>query len=339
MATLKNIAESAGVSVSTVSRILNGKASESGISPKRIKEVTRIARQMDFRFNYAARAIKMKNARHIGVLIRNVIETPHYNPGAFEIIMGINARVASEGYIVSVVRWGDREGRMEEQSRLFREQALDAMFVIGDLPPDIEGKVENLMPRCIWIESHRYNPEHCIRRDEIYSGELAGRALGDAGYRRWLWLDVTPPDSNNQRHYSNPDRLKGVRQMAGKYDAELLMFSQASNLPGDPDELKKYLQPDVGIIAYNHLHANWCALTAAKFKKAAPQDFGLVCCDDVYELQFFWPQLSRVGCDVMAMGQLAGEFALKMIRNPDEPCPSTQMRGFWRPGDTILEQC
>lgn len=331
MSSLKHIAQKTGVSISTVSRILNGKAGESRISPDRVKEVNRIARKMGFRFNYAARATRLKNARHIGVLIRNVIDLPHYNPGAFEMIMGINARVAPEGYIVTVVRWSDRDGKMEDQSRLFREQALDAMLVIGSLSDTVRRQVEDLMPRCIWVESERFAAEGCIRRDEVYSGELAGRALGELGYSRWLYLNVTPPTG---RHYSLRERLTGVERAARKYGAELSLFPNTNYLPADPNLLRDYLRPDVGIIAYNHMHARWCASVAADFRKIAPYDFGLVCCDETHELQHCWPQLSRVGCELMNIGRTAGEFALRMIRTPEESCPSRQIRGVWRPGST-----
>lgn len=332
MVTLKKIAEQAGVSVSTVSRILNGKAGDIGISPQRVKEVTRIARRMDFRFNSAARATRLQSTRHVGVLLRNVIDLPHYNLAAFEMILGINAKLSGAGYIVSIVRYGDRDGSVENQSRVFREQALDAMFVIGELPPDVTEKVKNLMPRCIWIESHQYTAENCIRRDEVYAGQLAGKALGDLGYRRWLWLNVTPPTT--PKHYSNRDRLAGVRQMAGKYGAELMMFPQTDYLPSDPPLVQDYLQPDIGIIAYNTHHAQWFTTVASDLQKTAPADFGLVCCDENDAIHHTWPQLSRVGCDLFQLGFAAGEMALDLIQNPNKPCPSRQVRGFWIPGST-----
>jgi DNA-binding LacI/PurR family transcriptional regulator len=336
LATLKEIAQAAGVSISTVSRVLNGKAKEESISPRVTQKVERIAHKMSFRFNSSARATRLKSARHVGVLLRNVIEKPHCNPAAFDMILGANARLAPAGYIVSIVRYGDREGTVQSQSRVFREQMLDAMMVIGVLPEDVEQHVEELMPNCIWIESNRYTSHNCLRRDEVYSGELAARALGESGYRRWLWLSVTKrkPDA----HYSISARLSGVQKMAKEYGAELFQFPQTGELPSDPDLLKDYLQPDVGIIAYNHLHAHWCASVAERYRKNAPYDFGLVCCDDMFELRHVWPELSRVQCDLLELGKMAGDMVLRLLHEGSMSCPSQQIRGFWHEGSTVIDR-
>ena len=65
MATIKEIAKKCGVSVATVSNILNGKP---GASEATREMVLEIAKKMEYMPSYVAKSLKTKNTRNIGVI-------------------------------------------------------------------------------------------------------------------------------------------------------------------------------------------------------------------------------------------------------------------------------
>jgi len=90
MANMKDIAEKAGVSVTTVSKVLNKKGS---ISPEITKKILEIAKSLNYVPNFYARSLKMEKSRVIGIIAEDITV---FN--AAPIIDGIGARCEEEGY-------------------------------------------------------------------------------------------------------------------------------------------------------------------------------------------------------------------------------------------------
>jgi DNA-binding LacI/PurR family transcriptional regulator len=45
------------------------------------------------------------------------------------------------------------------------------------------------VPHSVWLDSTVWHEHNCIQRDEVAAGEYAGRALAEAGYRKWIYMD------------------------------------------------------------------------------------------------------------------------------------------------------
>ncbi len=90
MANIREISEKAGVSIATVSKVLNGKK---GVSQATIDSVTSIARELNYRPNLTARSLKNGQSQTIGVITEDltVFNTP-------DIVDGIDAYCESQGY-------------------------------------------------------------------------------------------------------------------------------------------------------------------------------------------------------------------------------------------------
>lgn len=94
MAGLKDIALAAGVSVDTVSRVLNGKGGESWPSAiKRAERIRQIATQLNYTPNKAARIMRTKKTHQIGVLVSEL-----YNPFTGRKVEAIADSLARRGY-------------------------------------------------------------------------------------------------------------------------------------------------------------------------------------------------------------------------------------------------
>lgn len=334
LTTLKQIAEEAGVSVQTVANVLSRRNKEHWASvAERAQRIRDIAARLDYRPNAAAKSMRTQRTQQIGVLIRNEPRQRFRNIKAFETILGINEELEKADYLVSLVRVGDVRNSVRMQSRVFRERLLDGLIVLSAMPADVQRVVEELIPKCVWVDTNRWRGHGVIRRDERHAGRLACEALAELGYRQIVWFGRGGTDTSGMAHFSEKDRLAGVSEVARKrsLDLQVLPITRKS-VYRRPERLGQWLRPDVGIVAYSTSHARWLAHHAATLGLRPGYDFGLVCCDDSHDTSIQWPSLSRVSFDRFRMGVRAAKMMLQLLQG--EACPSRKIRGRWHAGST-----
>lgn len=95
MATRREVAHRAGVSVATVSYVVNG---TKPVSPAVRQRVQEAVQALGYRPNLVARSLATKKTRHVAILVDNLVN-PHY----CEILEGAQAVATENGYIVSVI--------------------------------------------------------------------------------------------------------------------------------------------------------------------------------------------------------------------------------------------
>jgi LacI family transcriptional regulator len=125
-ATIKDVANKLGISVSTVSRVMNG---QDRVSPDMRKKVTETVRRLGYVPSHAAVSVVKKQTRIIAVLLPD-LHTPLYS----NILEGIEQQARSRGYYtMAVLTHGKRE---EEQSFLGSTMGhfVDAVAVVPSSP-------------------------------------------------------------------------------------------------------------------------------------------------------------------------------------------------------------
>ena len=102
MSTIREISELAGVSIATVSKVLNNKP---GVKQETAEEILRIADQLNYRPNLNARSLKLGHARIIGIITEDltVFNTPEIVDGAASVCDAMNYH-----YILSNLRFNKR---------------------------------------------------------------------------------------------------------------------------------------------------------------------------------------------------------------------------------------
>ena len=94
--TIREVADAAGVSIATVSRVLNDKPHPVGEATRR--RILRLAEEMGYRPNQAARSLRTERSATIGIITDN-IDSPH----STMMIRGIQNRVKESGYICVLI--------------------------------------------------------------------------------------------------------------------------------------------------------------------------------------------------------------------------------------------
>lgn len=207
---LKQIAQEAGVSVDTVSRVLNGKIK--GLrrdAVTRAKTITELARRYNYRPHASARALQAQRFFALGYFNTAIWTEPYH--GQILVEPGIYSTAASLGY--SVIYMQGMAERPDEQvpiPKSMRELSMDALVVsYGTAISHAWQEVLDHLPIPV-VHLNRKHPFNAVYHDEIEASYRLTRFFLD---RRFTRIDFLSPNHNPAHpHYSDADRLAGYRQ-------------------------------------------------------------------------------------------------------------------------------
>jgi LacI family transcriptional regulator len=126
--TIREVADLAGVSVATVSRILTG---DYPASPATRKRVMRAVEELDYVANAHARALSGTPAKSVAIVLNSVI-SPHYA----SVAQGVEAQTAAEGRLCLIGTTGGDPERELAMVKFMREQHAEAVILVGNVIAD-----------------------------------------------------------------------------------------------------------------------------------------------------------------------------------------------------------
>lgn len=331
--TLYDVAAHAGVKPMTVSRTLNG----GNVSPALRETVLQAVQELGYQPNQAARSIKSGKSRQVGVLVRNNsranVDEIHSHPLAYEMTLGISEGLEEAGYLMSFVRLSDVDPEKHTQSSAFQGHLLDGLIVVSDVPAASAERLEELVPRCVWLDGNVWQDEGCVRRDEVHAGATTAREVAALGYREWIVLEHPIP-AGREPHYSLAGRQAGIAAVAGEVGARLGSF-EIDWLRPDFSALWPRLRPDVAVIGLEIYAAHELLYAASQTHLGIGRDFALACCDAPFQSGGLgWPHLARMSFDRFAMGLGAARMMIRRLDQPEATAPSQLMQGAWQAGPT-----
>lgn len=343
MSTLKEVAEFAGVSTFTVSRVLSGRGRESRISESRIKDVTEAARKLGYRPNSAARATREKRTRQVGVLLYNHAGCPGFTPQNQLIVQGINCHLQKFGYLTTLVRFTDLDYSEEIKHRAFVEECVDGIIAVNMLPPALERQLDDHFKKCVWVDGNMTGDARCLRRDEELAGRLPVEHAAAVGYRRVLYIDHSgnTHDESLQgvRHYSAIGRRRGAEVAAAKLglDFDAVAFGQRW---GDfnPPNLGRQFVKDTLVLAYNVGAMRVAMRVAMEARKCVGRDFGFACCESTAEFEIDWPDLCHSVFDRYELGIEAAQMLLGQLEASRGSTKKVSEAVSPRQGNTKLQE-
>src|SRR5271169_597646 len=122
MATIKEVADLAGVSVGTVSHVITGSVPVS--EPLRVK-VQAAIRDLNYHPNHVARSLKTSRTRTLGIIV------PDLTIGFFpQIIRGAETSARKRGYTLIAVNSDDEGDRQRDLLSLFRSQRVEGILLV-----------------------------------------------------------------------------------------------------------------------------------------------------------------------------------------------------------------
>lgn len=123
MATIKDVARRAGVSVSTVSKYING----GNVRPENVQSIAEAIEALDFRVNPFARSLKTQRSRSIGVLLPDMT-APFFG----SVITALDKALREHGYHTLISCYSSNHGLERDNLRYLISNGIDALVYIPE---------------------------------------------------------------------------------------------------------------------------------------------------------------------------------------------------------------
>ena len=329
--TLEMVARAAGVSPSTVSRILNGTAA---VSAEKQAAVAAAVERLGYSPNPMARGLAGGRTLSIGVLAQT-ISSPFYG----EALHGIEDELERSGYIPLFVsgHWQEAEERKALDALLSRR--VDGVIVLaGRLANSALQDYAKKLPMVVVGRDVKAGRIFSLRFDNRAGALLATRHLIESGHTRIAYI------GGDRDHDDALEREEGYREAHERaglaVDPALLMagdYSEASGLLA-ASRLVDSRAAFTAIFAANDQMAIGASLALYRRGVRVPDDVSLVGFDDLAPAKFAIPPLTTVRQSVYEMGSQAARAMLDLVRGqrpaaalpPPELVPRESVRRLLR---------
>ena len=335
--TIKDIAREAGVSIATVSKVINDKAH---VAPGTREKVLRVMDKLSYAPNAAAANLARRSSKNVMYADRFYKGLPYENPHMFDIICGASHELSRKGYRLSLLNL-DSCGKKPEAAL---EEAILSRVADGIIVSSafVTARMERLLLK------HDF-PQICIGEPQFdtilswidtnntLSSNLAVEHLVSTGCRTLAFMGGRRED----RIFM--DRLRGFRSAMEKRGLELREEYITYNPPEveaiarSAAALLELPQPPDGMICTNSLMAVGAVRAIREKGLAIPGDVSLVAFDDHPYSPMVSPQPTIIDIDLFSLGVHAGGLLLKKIRDPAmlvqtyTALPRLLLRGTTRP--------
>ncbi|REJ12422.1 MAG: LacI family transcriptional regulator [Paenibacillaceae bacterium] len=319
--TIKDVARRAGVSPSTVSRVIS---KHPRISKETIERVTRVMEELGYHPNSMAKGLVSKATHILGVILPRPAEELFQNYFFHEVLRGILAQANRSGYDLLIASGSSESDELETVKRLVRGRRVDGIILLSSKTKDplIHFLNEVGFPFVIIGRSPDFPDAPTVDNDNVQAAYDATRHLINQGHERIGFV------SGPQELTVSQDRLAGYRQAmleAGLsisedwiVEGEFLQetgyraMSMLMNLPERPTAL--VVIDD--IVAFGVLHG------LNELGYSVPQDMCLVGFNNISLSEHTSPPLTSVDIGTYQIGYMTAQTLIKTISK--EPLHQTR---------------
>ncbi|SDZ20689.1 LacI family DNA-binding transcriptional regulator [Tindallia californiensis] len=309
MANIKEVAKKAGVSVATISRVLNHPET---VAPARKAHVEKIMKEMNYKPNAFARGLNLNRSRTIGLLIPGLT-----NPLYPEIAEGVEKVAREKGYSVFLC---NTEGSLEKETEhvsLLMEKRVDGLILVASELSDKKLlKMKQDKIQMVHLGRNRSGLGiPTVYTDYKMGGYIATKHLLDIGYRRIAMIQ------GKKDHPVDDEKIEGYKNALKEYgvtpNLDLILIG-GEDITGGSIATNKLLSKEEmpqAIFAGNDLMAIG-AMEALKRKGISiPHKVAVMGFDDIKPTAYVEPKLTTVSQPVHKMGLMAARLLFENLQD------------------------
>ncbi len=310
--TIRDVARQSGVSVTTVSRVLNNRLD---VSEETSQRVMSVVQDLGYASSLAARGLRSRQTNVIGLIIPEVAS--HY---CQEVLRGVNRTIAlmDKNLIIYTSGVLERENiALHERSSVALLNGSIADGVIVVTPTATQFATDAPL---VIIDPNNDNPLYPAIIATNREGALSAvDYLIGLGHRRIGHI------SGRQELISSIQRLQGYKEALAAagipVDENLIEIGDFSTPTAIPCARRLLSLPDrpTAIFAANDMTAIAVYQVAAELGLRIPQDLSVVGFDNLRESAFIQPPLTTVDQSVEKMGAMAMEIVVKLVERQSLP--------------------
>ena len=307
---MRDVASAAGVSLKTVSRVVND---EPGVQPETAARVHEAIRQLGFRRNDMARALRRgQPSRMVGLVIEDVS-----NPFYSAIARGVEEVMRDRGLLIVAGSSDEEPDRERELALLFCERRVDGLLIVPAgtdhryLLPELR-----LGTTAIFID----RPPACIEADTVLLDNVGGTREGverliEQGHRR---IGMIGDDS---AIFTARERMRAFREVlrAADIPVDESIVRHGVHSSGAAEETARELlslpEPPTAIYSGN----NRITIGALRAFAATGQRAALVGFDDLELAEFLALPVTVIAYDPADLGRQAAELLLRRLEGDNRP--------------------
>lgn len=312
--TIRDVASAAGVSVATVSYVLNGK--------KKVSELTRntvldVIQELGFVPDLNARGLSVRDTKLIGVAV------PQTEPGSTlmfrnhfysEILGSIEYQARQNGYHVLI----SATDVTEDYLRLIRERNLAGVIIIGTYRNEFLSRLNELDIPVVLIDSYcQYDWFHEIRIDDEKASYMATKYMLDCGHRRIALVSGILHENGVMQK-----RLLGYQNALADYGVPV---RESRILQGNVDyesgvtlaeRIVRERMDVTGVVAAADIFAIGLMKGFYEAGVRVPEDISIIGFDDLEISAYLTPGLTTIRQQISLKGERAVELLVASMAEP-----------------------
>jgi LacI family transcriptional regulator len=321
VATIVDVARTAGVSVQTVSAVINGRAGASKATRERIR---RIIKELDYQPSSLASGLRSQSTRTIGILIPTLT-----NPYWTEIVRGAEDTAHRNGYAVFLGNTESDPEKHDAYLQSLRRQRVVGIFFCDDV--SYADEVDQVLASGVHVVINMagWKPRGkavSLAIDDEGAGFAATAHLLELGHRRvgfigpWIESGVVVFGHNTglpRRHGYE----RALRDLGVEPDPSMAVMGRYEVADGQSAarRLMESASPPTAIVAGNDLIAIGVLRVLKRLGKRVPEDVAVVGFDDIPLARLYEPPLTTIAQPLYDMGARAMQAILDRVQDPELP--------------------
>ncbi len=303
MATIKDVAKKANVSVATVSRVINKKGY---VNEETRALVENAIHQLNYIPNELARSLFNKHSKLIGVLV------PHFDTQFYaELIEGIENSAMRLGYKIMLSNTQDNAKREKDYIHIYSQYNIDGIIVASNAH-NVEQLIKSDLP-IVTVDHILSENIPSITSNNILGGIIAAQKLISGGAR--YILELRGPSFL----LAVSERSLGFRQVLVQNNIPYISYD-TDLLNPSIDVIKQIIQdhPEIdAVFATSDFLAIHAQNILQKLGRKVPEDVQVVGFDNIVYTTLVSPTITTIAQPIRRMGELALESLVKLLN--DEP--------------------
>lgn len=310
---MKEIAELSGVSVATVSRVINNNGRFSENTRKKVMD---IIKEYDYTINMAAKSLRVSTSKTIGIII------PDINNEFFsEIVLEIEKFFFNAGYSVFICNTSQDDMKERAYFRSLDAKLVDGIICISGREDIQMDSIKRKIPIVCIDRKPKYDSNAIyVESDHYLGGFMATEELIKKGCKHILILTKAKSLSVNKQ------RLDGYTDALKKYnypvDDKLIvkLAGTRSNFEESRDTVNYLLKKDIifdGIFASNDWRAYGALVALNQNKIPVPEKVKIVGFDGISVSKYCYPAITTIYQDKKKLALEAAELLLRLIKGEE----------------------
>lgn len=320
--TIKDIAEIAGVSFSTVSRCLNDNPNVS-ISTK--DKVRRISKELGFEFNANARSLVKSESKTIGIVLPEHYAEINVNVYHSMLINSLQSSIEEHGYDLLVTYEKNHKTGRNNIVRLVSMNKVDGLILLLEyVDEDTKKFLTSTKIPVVYGHFPPYQSDldkDIIYTDHFYGGQLVAKYYINKGLKNFVIIDV------EEDHYEFLQRDLGFANIVEKNGGSIIRLHSESTF----DSAKAVVEENIekfkgieGVFCMNDLMAIGAMRALQNAGYSIPDDIQIVGYDDSEFGEYSNPPLTSVHQPKEDLAYIASErliFLIKKRKNHEKILP------------------